>query len=624
MNVTALPTRASTPNAVVSEWLGCDTMAKLFAKQCKIQGKRTAHREKNLGIWEAHGWNDYFERAKRIGLALMKLGLKRGEVVSILSEDNKEWLYFDMAVTCVGGIPSGVYTTDSASQLAYLVNDSDSRFLVIENDEQLDKYLEVRDQMPGLLKAIVLDDEGLRDFRDDSVIFLQDIYEIGKAEDEAHPGRFEAEIEKSKPDDVRMLIYTSGTTGRPKGAMITHANILFQIVALSRVIPSKDTDEQLCFLPLCHVLERLFSVETQLAFATTVNFAESPETVFDNLREVSPHVFVAVPRLWEKIYSRLQIMRKESTPIGRWAFDKAIAAGMKRQQALAEGRAAPLLASLGYHFWDFLVLANLRRMIGMDRLRRGATGAAPISPELLVWFSAIGVPVLEGFGQTESSGVATINTLEKNKIGTIGFTIPGAETRLSPEGEIQLRGGHVFKGYWNNPAKTAETITEDGWLRTGDVGRVDNEGFYTITGRIKDIIITAGGKNITPAELESALKFSPYVSDAVVIGDKRKYLTCLIMIDQENVENFAQEKRIPFSDFASLCAAPEVVALIGEEVAKVNKQFARVEQVKDFRLINILLTAEDDELTPTMKLKRSFVEEKHKGLIDSMYRSEAA
>ena len=624
MNVTAMPTWNSATNPVRSEWLDCDTMAKLFRKQCQLQGKRTAHREKNLGIWEAHGWDDYYERSKWIGLALIRLGLKRGEVISILSEDNKEWLYFDMAAICVGAIPSGVYTTDSASQLAYLVNDSDSRFLIVENDEQLDKFLEVRNEMPGLAKVIVLDPEGLRDFQDDQVIFLDELYAMGKEEAASDPGRFDAEIDKSRPDDVRMLIYTSGTTGRPKGAMITHSNILFQIASLSQVIPSKSSDEQLCFLPLCHVLERLFSVETQLGFATTVNFAESPETVFDNLREVSPHVFVAVPRLWEKIYSRLQIMRKESTAIGRWAFDWAVSAGMKRQEHISEGKPVPFGLSLVHAFWDFAVLANLRRMIGMDRIRRGATGAAPISPELLVWFGAIGVPVLEGFGQTECSGVATINTIERNKISTIGFTIPGAETRLSAEGEIQLRGGHVFKGYWNNPAKTAETLTEDGWLRTGDVGRVDNEGFYTITGRIKDIIITAGGKNITPAEIESALKFSPYVADAVVIGDKRKYLTCLIMIDQENVENFAQEKRIPFSDFASLCAAPEVVELIGEEVAKVNKQFARVEQVKDFRLINILLTAEDDELTPTMKLKRSFVEEKHKGLIDSMYRSEAA
>jgi len=606
-----------------TSWLGCSTVPALFRHRCKQFGDRAAHREKDLGIWKSFSWNDYWNHAQWIALGLIKLGLKRGQVISILSEDNKEWFYFDMAAACAGAIPSGVYTTDAAQQLAYLVNDSDTKFLIVENDEQLDKFLEARKQMPGLVKVIVLDKEGLRDFTDDKVMFLDELYEIGKAEAAAHPDRFDEEIDKCAPADVRMLIYTSGTTGKPKGAMITHANIIYQINAVNQCLPSYETDEQLCFLPLCHVLERLFSVETQLAAGSTINFAESPETVFDNLREVSPHVFIAVPRLWEKIFSTLQIMRKEATPIGRWALDRAVAAGLKRAEHTMDGGRAPAMTELVYKFWDFVLLGNLRRMIGMDRIRRGGTGAAPIAPELLKWFWAIGVPIFEGFGQTESSGVASINYPGHNKLGTIGKSLPGVETKLGTDGEILLRGPHVFKGYWNNPEKTSETISKDGWLHTGDVGRMDNEGYFTITGRIKDIIITAGGKNITPAEIESALKFSPYISDAVVIGDKRKYLTCLIMIDQENVENFAQEKRIPFGDFASLCAAPEVVALIGEEVAKVNKQFARVEQIKDFRLINILLTAEDEELTPTMKLKRSFVEEKHGGLIESMY-SQAA
>lgn len=602
-----------------SRYLGCDTIAKLFVKRCRQYGERTAHREKDFGIWKSYSWNDYLNHAKWIALGLKKLGLKRGEVVSILSEDNREWLYFDMGACCAGAIASGVYTTDSASQLTYLVNDSDSRFLIVENDEQLDKYLEVRDQLPGLTKVFVIDRDGLRDFSDDKVMFVDELYELGKAEEKANPDEFDRLVEEVKSDDVRMLIYTSGTTGKPKGAMITHANVIFQVNSIFQVLVSEEDDEALCFLPLCHVLERLFSVDSQLAIGNVVNFAESPETVFDNLQEVSPHVFVAVPRLWEKIFSRIQILRKEATGFGRWSLDKAIAAGMARADYDMEGANVPFAIQMRYRFWDFLVLSNVRRMIGMDRIRRGTTGAAPISPELLKWFWAIGVPVLEGFGQTECSGVGTINWFGHNKLGTIGTSMPGAQTRISPEGEIQLSGPHVFKGYWKNEEKTRETMTKDGWLKTGDVGRMDNEGFFTITGRIKDIIITAGGKNITPAEIESALKFSPYISDAVVIGDKRKYLTALIMIDQENVENFAQERQVPFSDFASLCAAKEVVELIDGEIKRVNKEFARVEQIKDFRLINVLLTAEDDELTPTMKLKRSFVETKHKPLIDTMY-----
>jgi long-chain acyl-CoA synthetase len=266
-----------------------------------------------------------------------------------------------------------------------------------------------------------------------------------------------------------------------------------------------------------------------------------------------------------------------------------------------------------------MVLRNLRRMLGMDRMRRGGTGAAPISPELLKWYWSIGVPLIEGYGMTEYAGISTIHTLEHNQPGTVGRPVPGVQVRIAEDGEIQTLGYNNFQGYWRNNEKTAETFTADGWLRTGDVGRLDAEGNLTITGRIKDIIITAGGKNITPAEIESRLKFSHYISDAVVIGDKRKYLSCLVMIDQENVEKFAQDRKIPFSDFASLCAASEVVDQIGQEVEAVNRDFARVEQIKEFRLINVLLTAEDDELTATMKLKRSFVEKKHKSLIDEMY-----
>lgn len=275
--------------------------------------------------------------------------------------------------------------------------------------------------------------------------------------------------------------------------------------------------------------------------------------------------------------------------------------------------------ALRYRIWDLLVLRNLRRMLGLDRLRRGGTGAAPISPELLRWYWSIGVPLIEGYGMTENAGLTAANRVLSHRPGTVGQAVPGVEIRIAPDGEIQLWGLNNFQGYWNKPEKTAETYTEDGWLRTGDVGQLDDAGFLTITGRIKDIIITAGGKNITPAEIESRLKFSHYISDAVVIGDRRKFLTCLIMIDQENVEKFAQDRKIPFSDFASLCAAEQVVDLIRGEVDAVNRDFARVEQIKDFRLINVLLTAEDDELTATMKLKRGLVEKKHKNLIDQMY-----
>lgn len=597
---------------------GCATVSELFAERCRRFGDKIAHRDKDYGIWTAYTWNDYFDNARLIGQGLMALGVGRGDVVSILSEDRREWLYYDMAVMGVGAIASGVYTTDSAKQLAYLINDSGSKVLFVENDEQLDKWLEVRDEMPGLEKVVVFDRDGLRDFDDEKVIFLNDLLDMGRTAEQSHPGRFEAEMEKAQPEDVITLIYTSGTTGAPKGAMITHRNVMFQLVAGMELLESYPDDEQLCFLPLCHIYERLVTVYIQLGVGSTVNFVESVETVFENLQEVSPHTFACVPRVWEKIYSRVQILRSEATSIGRWSLDQAVAAGTAKVTHEEKGEPVPAGVMARYRLWDMLVLRNLRRMLGMDRMRRAGSGAAPVSPDLLRWFAAIGVPLLEGYGATETSGVATVNTNTDNVIGSVGKPMPATDVVISPEGEILVRGGNVFKGYWNMPDKTAETIV-DGWLHTGDVGRIGNDGALTITGRIKDVIITQGGKNITPAEIESRLKFSPYISDAVVIGDKRKYLTCLIMIDQENVEKFAQDNAVPFADFASLCAAEAVVELIEAEVNAVNKEFARVEQIKEFRLIDILLTAEDDELTPTMKLKRSFVETKHKPLIDSMY-----
>ena len=598
---------------------GCDTLAKLFEKRAKAWGNRTANREKEYGIWLSYSWEDFYNHARLIGLGLRKLGLKRGEVVSILAEDSKEWVYADLGIQCVGGVTSGVYTTDSSNQLAYLVNDSDSRFLLVENDEQLDKYLTAAAEMPGLERVIIFDREGLHEFSDDRVMFLDDLYAIGMEALKEEPDAFEAEIAKSKPEDIAILIYTSGTTGMPKGAMITHGNIIAACATTLLALEPGPHDEQVCFLPLCHIYERLFGGFLPIATGSTVNFAESTETVFDNLREVSPHVFAAVPRVWEKIYSQVMIRLAEATAFQRWAYRRALAVGGRRADAVVAQRTPSIGTRIAYAFWDFMVLRNVRRMLGMDRLRRGSSGAAPIAPELLRWFRSIGVPVLEGYGMSETTAIISTNREESNSVGTVGLPIPHTQVRIGEGGEIQVKAPTVFKGYWKKPEKTAETFTEDGWMRTGDVGEVTESGHLRITGRLKDIIITAGGKNITPAEIENRLKFSPYISDAVVIGDRRKFLTCLIMIDQENVEKFAQSQRVPFSDFRSLCRAPEVRELIAGEVENVNKDFARVEQIKNFRLIEQLLTAEDEELTATMKLKRKTVETKYAPLIDEMY-----
>jgi len=596
---------------------GCDTIAKLFWRQVDARGDRTAFREKDLGIWQSTSWRDYGDRARAVGMGLVKLGLARGDVVSILAETVPEWLYADMGTMGSGGVSNGIYPTDSAKQVEYILSDSRSRFLFVEDEEQLDKFLEVRERCPLVRKVFVFDMEGLSDFHDEQVMPFDELLALGRQHQTDHPRLWEELVSASRAQDLALLVYTSGTTGPPKGAMLSHRNVIFQIGNADAFIPMAADDEQLAFLPLCHIAERTFTVFLPLRSGAIANFAESVETVPENVREVAPTTFFAVPRIWERFYSGIAIRMKEATWIGRLAYRWAVGIGSKVAEAKLAGRKPSALQQLLFRIADFLVLDNIKRVIGMHRIRFAGTGAAPIAPDLIKWYRALGVDLREVYGQTENCGLAT-GMPERIKLGTVGIAAPGTEVRLSPDGEILLKGPHVFMGYLNNPQKTAETVS-DGWLHTGDVGFLDNEGYLKITDRMKDIIITAGGKNVTPSEIENQLKFSPYISDAVVIGDRRKFLSCLVMIDYENVAKHAQDSNVPFTDFTSLCRAREVIELIAAEIERVNQNFARVETVKKFRLIEQQLTAEDEELTPTMKLKRKYVNEKYKSLIDGMY-----
>jgi long-chain acyl-CoA synthetase len=597
---------------------GCDTVVKLFWRRVQQLGDKVAMREKNFGIWESFTWAKYGQKAREVGMGLKALGLQRGDVCSVVSDNNKEWLYADMGIQGSGGVTSGVYTTDSSKQLEYLVTDSATRFLFVENEEQLDKFLEVRERTPSIQKVIVFDPEGLHEFQDEQIIMMEDLYALGRQHIQTHPTLWEDEVAKSQPDDLMVLIYTSGTTGPPKGAMVSHRNCMYQIDAFDKILEINDQDEQLSFLPLCHILERLVTILLPLKSCGTVNFVEGTDTVPENIRELSPTLFVAVPRIWEKFYSAIQLQVKDATRVGRWVYGAAEKIGKKRSGYKIQHKPVPIGLTILFWIAKKAVLNNILRMMGLDRLRWAGTGAAPISPDLIGWYLAMGIDMFEAYGQTECCGIATANIIGKQKLGTIGQAIPGTDISISGEGEILIKSPGVFIGYLNQPEKTKETV-KAGWLYSGDVGKMDDEGYVTITDRLKDIIITAGGKNISPSEIENQLKFSPYITDAVVIGDKRKYLTCLIMIDQENVEKHAQDNDIPYTNFASLCRAREVEELIWGETRRVNKQFARVEQVKKIKLIDQLLTAEDDELTPTMKLKRKFVNKKYAGLIDAMY-----
>ena len=597
-----------------------NTIPRLFWDSVANKSKNVAMREKHLGIWQSTTWGEYGLFAKKTGLALHSLGLKKGEVVSIASEGIPEWLFTDMGTIAVGGISSGVYTTDSAAQVKYLINDSKTKFYFAENEEQLDKILEVRDECPSLEKIIIYDMEGLHSFQDKQVISYDQFLKLGEELDEKNPDLWLNLLNAVEPDDIAILVYTSGTTGPSKGAMISNKNLMYSINIGIDIFQPMENEEQLSFLPLCHILERSASVMFPLKSGAVVNFAESIDTVPENIREVSPTVFIAVPRIWEKFYSSITIIMKDATFIGKYFYNLSIKIGSEYKNYFVEGEKPPLRLKIAFWICDQLVLKNIKKLLGLSKCRHALSGAAPISPELINWYLSLGIDMREGWGMTETAGVGTAFYTREIKTGFVGRAVNQSEVRIAEDGEILFKGPGVFCGYLNKPEQTNEALV-DGWLHTGDVGQLDNYGNMKITDRKKDIIITAGGKNISPSEIENELKFSPFISDAVIIGDKRKFLSCLIMIDEDNVMKFAQDHDVPFSNFESLCRTKEIVELIDGEVSGVNKKFANVEQVKKFSLIDIQLTAEDDELTPTMKLKRKFINEKYSNIIESMYQS---
>jgi long-chain acyl-CoA synthetase len=597
-----------------------ETLPQLFRNAVRLRGDRTFMRQKEYGLWQAWSWHDTERAVREIAMGLVALGFQPRECASILSNTVIEWVLADLAVLCAGGVSNGIYPTDAASQVQYLCEDSASVVLFVEDDEQLDKALEVRGRCPRLRRIVVFDMEGLHEFSDPMVMSLAELRELGRQHDARQPQEFDARCEAAKPEDLAILIYTSGTTGKPKGAMHSHRGLVHTVRGYNQLIEQREDDERMCFLPLCHVAERLGGAYFSVYSGAVLNFVENPDTVPENVREIAPTVFTAVPRVWEKFYSGISIALSEATPLQQAVYRWAIGVGHQVVDKVLAGQPVPAALKAKFHLARLLALNNTRKLIGIHRARYLVTGAAPIAPDLIRWYLALGVPMLEVWGQTESCGAATGMPAARIKPGSIGPACAYNEVKVDEAtGELLIRGTNVFMGYLNQPEKTAETIDPQGWLHTGDVGAVDADGYFRITDRMKDIIITAGGKNITPSEIENELKFSPYITDAVVIGDRRPYLTVLIMIDQDNVEKYAQDHDVPFSNYASLTRAPEVQALIEREIARVNAKFARVEQIKSFRLIDTQLSAEDEELTPTMKLKRSLVQKKYAPLIEAMY-----
>jgi long-chain acyl-CoA synthetase len=612
--VTATISPASVPG--IAELAGA-TLPALLLQRADEAPTRVAMRKKDLGVWKQYTWADYADRAAAAGLGLRALGVEPGDRVAIHSLNRPAWVLADVGAQGIGAVSVGVYPTSPAAEVEYLLGHSGARVLIDEDEEQVDKALAVRSRLPALERIVVVDPRGI-DMSDPQLMTFAELQAAGR--DQGGVAEFADLVARLDPAEAAVMVYTSGTTGPPKGALLSHDNLLAAARNGAQVFSVTADDEVLSYLPLCHVAERLITVIDGIAHGYVVNFGDGLEDLQADLRETQPTFFLGVPRVWEKLLAGITIRMDDAGWLKRANYRFWMARGGRlARRRWSGGRLGPAGAVV-YGLGWVLLYRSLRQKIGMSRVRYALSGAAPIAPQVLEFFWALGVPVLEGYGMTENTAQATVTAADDVRIGKVGRTVPECELRLAGDGEILTRGPATFLGYFRNPEATAEAIDGEGWLHTGDIGELDADGFLTITDRKKDIIITAGGKNISPSEIENRLKVSPYVREAIVIGDSRRYLTALIGIELDTVGSWALRQRLPFTTYADLSAKPEVHHLIGRVVDEVNRQLAQVEQVKRFGLLHKELEQEDGEVTATQKVKRRAIEQAFAPMIEALYR----
>jgi long-chain acyl-CoA synthetase len=584
------------------------TIADLLPKAAAQYGSKVAVRYKEGDQWVGKTFDEVVEIVRPLAFGLVTLGVEKGDRVSILGNTRPEWTYFDFAALSIGATVVPIYQTNSPEECRYVLDNSDSKVVVVEDAEQLEKVRQVRDQLPQLEHVVLMTGPGTED-----AIAMDGLAAKGGGGDAA---TWEALYEAVGPEDICTFIYTSGTTGPPKGCIISHGNYRSMLNMVNDVSVIEDEDVAYLYLPLAHSFALLIQFGTFDLGTTLAYWERDPLKILPNLAELKPTYFPSVPRIFEKIYTAATSGMEKEGGLKKAIFNRAIKVGEKMRAAERAGRKPGFLLQRQYAFADQKVLSKIRNLFG-GRIRLAVSGAAPINPEILRFFDAAGVLVLEGWGMTETSTAATISTPDDFKVGTIGKPFPGCEVKIADDGEILVKGPNVFQGYHKNPEATSETIV-DGWLHTGDIGEVDPDGFIKITGRKKDIIITAGGKNITPANLEAEIKQHPLVSQCVVVGDRRPYLVALVTLDPEEAVKYAEENNLS-EDPAQLAQNADVKAAIEAHVDKINQNFARVEQVKKISILPNDLSQESGELTPTLKVKRAVVAQKHEQAIEQLY-----
>ena len=581
--------------------------------------ERIAFRDKKFGIWNEISYKDFWLQVNYVGCALNYFGIGKSDKVAIHSENRPEWLISDIGAQAIGAISVGLYPTNPPAEVKYLLGHSESQILFAEDQEQVDKALEVLQDLPDLKKIIYFEDKGLFRYESEKLMKWEDFLEIGKTEFEKDKEFVNSRIDEIKSEDIALMIYTSGTTGPPKGSMLSHGNLewVSSIIPEISFTPGIDNPEYLSYLPLCHVFGRLVDEIIGINTIGTINFAESIDTVQQDLAEIQPSIFPAVPRILERMHAGTLVRMRDASRLKQLLFKTASYFGnITAKRRLKNPN--DFIAKITNFLAQMIAFRSLRKKLGLLNIDNAVSGAAPISPEILRFFMSLGVPIYEGYGMTENSAIATGNTPDKVKLGTVGTPQAGTELKLAEDGEILVRHPGVFKGYYKNEEATKEVIDEDGWLYTGDVGEYDGE-FLKIVDRKKDIIITSGGKNVSPSEIENNIKTSPFIKEAIVIGDDRKFLSALIGIEYDIVSNWALRKNIAHTTYRNLSENEEVQNLIWDEIQKANEYTSSL-QIRKFRMLTKELDHEDGDLTATQKAKRNVIMEKFSDLIEDMYK----
>jgi len=593
------------------------TLPQMLRERARTDAQRVAIRQKDFGIWKPFTWAQYHQRASHFGLGLAALGLPAGGHVGVIAENRIEWVLAQMGAGLVGAVTVGVYPTSPTNEVAYVVGHADIEIMVCEDQEQTDKLLAALPDLPRLKKIIVMETKGLRSFAPEVRQFIATFDEVEKlGAASTQQALIDQALARQSLDDVGLMIYTSGSTGKPKGAMISYRNIRGVVPGIVERLELSSDTTHLSYLPLCHVAEQMLTTFVPVYAGSQVNFGESIRTVQEDLREVAPTMFLGVPRIWEKMHAAISIKMQETGALRRRLFHKAYEAckplAEKPRSAWSLGERLVFAAS----YWT--VFRALQNFIGLRNAHVALTGAAPIPPDVVRFFRVLGVPLIEVYGLTESTGMVTGHRLDHVVVGTVGVPTLGVEHRIADTGEFQIKGDMVFAGYYKNPEATAQSI-QDGWLHTGDVVR-EEQGQIKIVDRLKDIMITAGGKNLTPSEIENTMKASPYIKECVIVAEARKFVGALVMIDYETVGKWAEARRIPFTHFRSLVEHPEVRGLIDTEISQGNSRLAQVSQIRKFHLLTKELDHDDGEVTATMKVRRSSIYKTYAQEIEALYR----